>query len=377
MSPIVEVLDRLLDADELTALVGRPARAASVRVKPGTLLVVGLAEPASGRPTGWARVLWPVARDKAAKTADRARRWGLEIVERSLPGGLLLQAGGIATDPGLAPHLRRGRPRRMRRLVMRPEAVLRHNPLRRVLLRDRDAVVRVAEVADPVARPLLLRLGTMGLPVPEVLDDGGQEHVTVRRFFGDTDLLSTPCPDGSRWAGQTLAKLHAAGDAVLADPVLAALRNRRPPRPTPNVVLSALEPALGARFADTVARVAARGAVPGPPVLLHGDASADQVLVDTATGCRQLNDFDRAHPGPAALDLGSWLAVDRIEGSATGADFLAGYVDAGGILPGPDVLTTALARALLSRATAPARSADPDWRAGIAARLDDLDAVLG
>ena len=107
MSELADVLDRLLDADELGSLVGRPARAASVRAKPGTLLVLGLADPATGRPTGWARVLWPAASDKAAKTAERARRRGLEVVERSLPGGLVLQSGGIGTDPGLANPPRR------------------------------------------------------------------------------------------------------------------------------------------------------------------------------------------------------------------------------------------------------------------------------
>ena len=33
MSELADVLDRLLDADELGSLVGRPARAASVRAK--------------------------------------------------------------------------------------------------------------------------------------------------------------------------------------------------------------------------------------------------------------------------------------------------------------------------------------------------------
>lgn len=376
MSELADVLDRLLDADELGSLVGRPARAASVRAKPGALLVLGLADPATGRPTGWARVLWPAASDKAAKTAERARRRGLEVVERSLPGGLVLQSGGIGTDPGLANPLRAARPKRLRELVDRPEAVLRYNPLRRVLVRDRDAVVRVGAHPDPLRERLLGRLAALGMPVPEVLDAGGQEHVSSRRFFGDTDLARTPSDEGVRWAGAALARLHATTGDVLGDADLAAdLGRRTPPACVPTTVLRDLDPALADRLDALAARVADRG-LDGPRVLLHGDASADQVLVDTATGVRQLNDFDRAVLGPAALDLGSWLAVDRLAGVDTSAALLAGYAAGGGAVPDAATLTTALARGLLLRSTAPARLGEPDWRAGIAARLDDLDEVL-
>ena len=376
MSELADVLDRLLDADELGSLVGRPARAASVRAKPGALLVLGLADPATGRPTGWARVLWPAASDKAAKTAERARRRGLEVVERSLPGGLVLQSGGIGTDPGLANPLRAARPKRLRELVDRPEAVLRYNPLRRVLVRDRDAVVRVAADTDPVPGALVRRLGSLGLPVPAVLDDGTQPHVTARRFFGDTDLAHTPSAAGIRWAGETLARLHSTTGDVLADDDLAATLGRRtPPTTMPTAVLRHLDPGLADRLDALAARVADRR-LDGPSVLLHGDASADQVLVDTATGVRQLNDFDRSSLGPAAVDLGSWLAVDRLAGVGASGPLLAGYAAAGGLVPDDDELTTGIARGLLLRATAPARLGEPDWRGRITARLDDLEEVL-
>ena len=281
MSELADVLDRLLDADELGSLVGRPARAASVRAKPGALLVLGLADPATGRPTGWARVLWPAASDKAAKTAERARRRGLEVVERSLPGGLVLQSGGIGTDPGLANPLRAARPKRLRELVDRPEAVLRYNPLRRVLVRDRDVVVRVGAHPDPLRERLLGRLAALGVPVPDVLDAGGQEHVSSRRFFGDTDLARTPSDEGVRWAGAALARLHAPTGDVLGDADLAAdLGRRTPPACVPTTVLRDLDPALADRLDALAARVADRG-LDGPRVLLHGDASADQVLVDS------------------------------------------------------------------------------------------------
>ena len=68
------VLDRLLDAERLSGLLGRDVRAASVRAKPGALVVLGLAEATTGRPTGWVRVLWPELRVKATKVAERAAR---------------------------------------------------------------------------------------------------------------------------------------------------------------------------------------------------------------------------------------------------------------------------------------------------------------
>ncbi len=135
------------------------------------------------------------------------------------------------------------------------------------------------------------------------------------------------------------------------------------------------DPGLADRLDALAARVADRR-LDGPSVLLHGDASADQVLVDTASGTRQLNDFDRSSLGPAAIDLGSWLAVDRLAGVGASGPLLAGYAAAGGLVPDDDELTTGIARGLLLRATAPARLGEPDWRGRITARLDDLEEVL-
>lgn len=376
MNRTAPLLDRLLDEQALSLLVGRPVAVGSVRAKPGTLLVLGLVDPAARRPVGWARVLWPSARDKAEKTTLRAQRRGLRLVERGLADGLLLQAGRIDTDPGLANAVRRARPRRLRDLVLDAGTVLRHNPLRRVLVRDGEAVVRIAAAHDPLARPLLLRLAALGLPVPAVLDDGDQPLVSSRRFFGDGDLLGTPSAEGVRWAGETLARVHAATDAVLADGRVAGWLRPRRPGCVPEDTLGSLDPALGAWFDVLADRLLGRPALPGPDVVLHGDASADQVLVDTARGARQLNDFDRAALGPAALDLGSWLAVDRLAGVGLGEEFLAGYARGGGVVPDAAALTTALAHGLLSRVTAPVREGNPDWRVGVAARLDDLAEVL-
>lgn len=368
------LLDTLLDAAGLSELLGRDVVARSARVKPGAQVTLGLEDPAGGT-AGWVRVLWPALRPKAAKVAERAARRGQPLTERPL-GDLLLQSGTVGSDPALANGVRALRPRRLRDLVDRPDAVLRYNPLRRVLVRDGATVVRLAAEPDALRHRLLTRLAGVGLPVPAPLDDGSVPDVSVRPFFGDADLLRTPSPEGMAWAGRTLADLHARGTRLLDEPELAALHHR-PATADPHRLahdLARLDADLGRRTTELADALGARPAPGGAPVLLHGDASADQVLVDTATGRRLLNDFDRAAVGPAALDLGSWLAVG--DGGPLDAAFLAGYAEAGGALPSASDRVTARATGLFSRVMAPLRDADPDWRAGIAARLDRLAEVL-
>lgn len=370
------VLDRLLDAERLSGLLGRDVRAASVRAKPGALVVLGLAEATTGRPTGWVRVLWPELRVKATKVAERAARRGQELTELAL-GELHLQSGRIGTDPALASVVRDVARRRVRALVDDPAAVLRHNPLRRVLVRDGDTVVRVTAEPDALGHALLAHLAAAGLPVPARLDDGSRPQLAVRPFFGDTDLARTPTRDGMAWAGRTLARLHAEGPAVLRAPALAGLADRtaggEPLRLAAD--LARLDPDLGRRAARLAGRLAGRPALGGEPTLVHGDASADQVLLDRGTGRLQLNDFDRAGVGPAVLDLGSWLAVGPRDAGLDEA-LLDGYVDGGGLAPSASDLDTARALGLFARVMAPLREAEPTWRAGVAARLDALEEVL-
>lgn len=377
---VAELLDGLFDADALAACLDRPVRPVSARVKPDTSVVLGLVRTDSGRPSGWVRVLWPSARVKAVKAADRAGRRGHRILHRELPGGLLLQAGELAADPDVAGPLRTARPRDTAELARDPANVLRYNPLRRVLVRRKDTVVRVSADPDTLGPRLLRALDAVGLPVGVPLDRGRDPHCSVRPWFGDTDLLTTGSAEGTAWAGAVLARLHAATADVLADDDLAVALHARPVGLADAAVLAedlaALDRGLGARLARLAERLADRPALSGPPVLLHGDFSADQVLVDSAAGTRLLNDLDRAGLGAAALDLGSWLAV--ADGNPDEADaLLRGYADGAGRVPDADELTTALASGLASRALAPLRAADPDWRTGVSANLDRLEEVLG
>ena len=78
---------------------GRPVRAARLRIKPRTSLVVGLDDTA-GHPAGWLRFLWPISHNKAARTRREAGELGLETTEHEL-GELLVQTGPLPTDPKL------------------------------------------------------------------------------------------------------------------------------------------------------------------------------------------------------------------------------------------------------------------------------------
>ena len=108
---VLSVLQTVLDVDALSEMLGRPVRAARLRVKPEVSLLVGLVERDSGRTAGWAQVLWPVSASKAARVRLHAQRYGLQVLTRVMPDGLTLQSGPETADPKLARLLGRARER--------------------------------------------------------------------------------------------------------------------------------------------------------------------------------------------------------------------------------------------------------------------------
>ncbi|RLP07683.1 phosphotransferase family protein [Propionibacterium australiense] len=366
-----DVVAAVLDAGRLSELVGCRVRADHLRIKPDTSVTVSLAEPGTGRPRGWARILWPGGLSKADKTSLRAARRGLLAGWRTLPGGLVLQHGEILADPRLRRPLRRAVSRGLIR--GRPEdTALRYNPLRRLVAQDDDLVLRVRAEPDPLGAELHAFVSAH-VAVPDRVDDGQDPHLAVLRHTGDSDLGRRPDPAGSRLAGALVAALHRATD-LLPGPLLQTLSQRvvDPQRQAAAHagVLDALDQRLARRTRGLAARALAE--LPGPAVLVHGDASPDQVLT-SADGRVWLTDFDRAHLAPAAADLGSWL-MTADETSA--GEFLAGYQEAGGLVPPGPQLRTALAGAILLRAVEPLRQARTDWGRLVGERLDRLEEVL-
>ena len=178
-----QLVARVLDPGWLSEQAGRPVRAARLRIKPRTSLVVGL-DDAAGHPAGWLRFLWPISHNKAARTRREAGELGLETAEHEL-GELLAQTGPLPADPKL---LKRIAAATASGKLGRWEAsqVLRYNPLRRMVVRDGMRVVRVATSRDRGVAFDRFIAGVVETPLR--LDDGTLDGVSVHAFTGAQDL---------------------------------------------------------------------------------------------------------------------------------------------------------------------------------------------
>lgn len=387
-----EVVDRVLDEDWLSGLLGRAVRATRLRVKPDVAVIIALADTDSGLPAGWGRFLWPVSRSKAATARRRAELAGTWTREQELGGGLVVDSGPLAADPALVAHLHRAQSLRLLS-ALDPGRVLRYNPLRRLVVAESHSVVRVSSASQALARELGRCLRGL-IPLPEETGVSAwyaDAHISAGRRVGDMDLAGASGA-GPRaraaahmGAGELLAALHASTGGLspgLRDR-LATGRSDLHAQVSAHVgLLDLLAPDLAARLRRLLERLAggAEGAVvgngPGGPtgadqaVLTHGDASPDQVLMDSASGRLWLTDFERACLGPAADDLGSYLAECALP---AGNLMLAGYERAGGALPRGGELGRAVTRSRLLRLVDPLRRADPLWREAIGASLSRLE----
>ena len=374
-------LEAVLDQEWLSNLTGRPVRAARLRIKPDVSLAVGLEDAATGRPAGWARLLWPVARAKADRAARRARERGLRTVRRELDGGLVLHAGRLASDPALMEHLGRAA---AGGLIADPDGarVLRHNPLRRLVVRTGAGVVRITSAPQDDELRLRDFIGARvpGAPIPAAAPGfaapGPPTHISALRFVGDADLARVALPGAAlaaatAAAGAALAALHASTRRLPAD-LAARLPGRGAERRRAGAVhasvLRALDPALAARVRALDERLPA--APPAPRVLSHGDFTPDQVLVHLDDGAVWITDFERSRLAPAATDLGSYLAVVD---DATGRALLDGYADAGGRVPDEADLAAGVLGARLARLAEPLRHADARWRERIGREVEELE----
>lgn len=360
-----------LDPARVAELVGADVRVTRLRHKPGEYTVAALADGAG--PTGWLR-LTP-HRDRVERDAERARRTGRQIRVVEAGDGLVLAHGDLWTDPRLGRVLSRAAD------LVDASVVVRHNPLRRLVLRRGTTQIRVTTKPQPD----VLRV------VPALAEDGltaaprGRASGRVTRWEwvpGESlDALAgrgdiAPRRAGEM-AGELLARLHAL-------PVPPGAHARLPQRDAWDDGglratargLADVDEALGERAAGLLAELPAMPV--GAPVLLHGDWSSDQLVVGEL-GARMI-DLDRAGSGPAVRDLASYVAVEALhagepDGSAV-AGLRSGYEAGGGRWPADDDLRSASAAALLSRAKEPLRRAEPTWRDGVGRTLDLAEELL-
>lgn len=337
----------VLDPGRLSELLGRPARATRLRLKPGfsTLAAVAYADGDAG----WIRVATERHRAKIVKAVERARRF-CATVEVGEAEGLLVAHGGLASEPGLA-----------KAVASVPQDcslddVLRHNPGRRLVARTEvggNATVLRLHAAKGEASQLADRaalVASRGVRTPTAARRS--RYVSLWPWVGETDLLrlESDREHPATLAGAQLARLHSLdlpGPTLdLAGELTALARD-----------LAVLDPELGARAATAVEALDLRA---GDDVTIHGDWSADQVAVGDDVW---LLDLDRLGRGPAGFDLGSFHAVELLAGREPVTEaMLAGH---GGSSDWQRWVAPALALRLME----PLRAARPDWREAIAARL--------
>ncbi|MCX6497267.1 MAG: aminoglycoside phosphotransferase family protein [Arthrobacter sp.] len=387
----------VLDDDLLSEALGEAVRITRVRYKPGTSALVAFRRTLDGNE----EYCWALTTRGNIKLDGRARkseRRGGAL--RLLPAApahtdAVIAVGGIEDDWALGDNLRwlagpgleelGAVPRPGPGLLSSGATVLRYKPERRVVLLEQSQATPI--VIKTAARPAAenahrfrQRLRHYGVPVLPMLGGADcREHGTsATPLWGDHDLAAGDDPVSARRAGEALARLHsipaaeggglAAGSGPLVERQLAVTC----------AMVTALVPALevrAARVADRIRRsLEDADDDAGPAVVVHGDFSADQVLVSGSEV--RLIDFDRARAGVPEADLGSFAAVEemsRWRGNAAGrprsASLLEGYVLAGGrFVPGATDAWAALR--LFAGSVDPFRDRSPDWAADMSRHLD-------
>ena len=433
-----QLVARVLDPGWLSEQAGRPVRAARLRIKPRTSLVVGLDDTA-GHPAGWLRILWPISHNKAARTRREAGELGLETTEHEL-GELLAQTGPLPADPKL---LKRIAAATASGKLGRWEAsqVLRYNPLRRVVVRDGMRVVRVATSRDRGVAFDRFIAGVVETPLR--LDDGTLDGVSVHAFTGAQDLAgllagnppSRPSDesrlsraasdsDGSwlsraasdsdgSWLSRAASDSDGSWLSRAASEASGPCRNhpatdRDPTQSTPDPIRAAgamLARLHAAGVPDDLARsLALRAPDPVAQGLAHA-ALLDELAPGLAERMRRVvARFPGAASAIPVLSHGD-LSPDQVLTTRTGDRvwltdfdraclapravdlgsfiavldddaFLDGYRDGGGQLPPGDQLRRAVAASLILRAADPLRRASRAWEQEISANLDRIMEVL-
>lgn len=390
-------LAAVLDDDRLSELLGGPARITRVRYKPRTSVLVAFCRTRGGQEDyGWA--LTTAGNTQLAGRARKSERrgGGVQLLRPALADAdAVIAVGGVDDDWALLDNLRwlrnqglellgaglpseRGFPGGSARVV-------RYKPERRVVLVEQTPgspiVVKTAARAVPeTAGRFHQRLLEHGVPVLRLLGDADtwQHGTTASPLWGDRDLSASDNPEAARAAGEALARLHSlptegdagpAGSEALVERQMAATC----------AMVAALLPDLEAAAAAAAARIRQRLDAVGAwrtPVRIHGDFSADQVLVSGSEV--RLIDFDRAHNAAAEADLGSFAAVAEMSrwrdhpNASVGPEtrhLIDGYVQAGGRFNAAAVDFWAALR-MFAGCVDPFRDRAADWATDMSRHID-------
>jgi hypothetical protein len=388
IDPALPALGIFFDPDRLSELFSRPLYTDRLRHKRGVSAVARLRRPGTGALEAdpaprWLAAYAPEHAPKLDRTLARAAAQGYDVELIELGDGHTLVAGPIGVDMKLHRTLRPfagSEP-----LTFPPGAVLNYNPHRRVVFRlgiGSAPLVCKAGQADATEAAFLDGLAARGVPVlqrVEPHDAPAADGLRYYPWFGSGDLQQASRshdPDVDRWAlaaGAALASLHAQPPQVARPPAHGPLRKLQGLLERNASLLPAERARLTAIHATLVRRLGDGSA----PVPVHGDFSADQVLVGPEGVL--LADFDRSTTAPPGLDVGAFVAVDLLHKPSSGRPlrelFLAGYEEAGGRISEGTVLTWTAAH-LLDRLNEPFRACSPRWREEMGDRLDLLEGLL-
>lgn len=406
-------LPYLLDNARLSSLLGETVRVTRVRYKPRTSLLVAFRRIRNGAfDYGWAMTRTRTGNAKLLRRELTSRSRGGDIrVLRPDPrqDDNLVAVGGVEDDWVLYGNLlwlrehgmeRLGLPQQPGALLAGAGSVLRYKPERRLVLfvQNSGAPVVIKAAATPAGAEqeadFLERLNLHGVPhLPQLGDAECLQHgISACAAWGGGDLAGLDDDSGAVSAGEALARLHGIplggfppGPDVWRDEIAAQLGATRS---MVAQLLPALEEPARRVEAELRTRLLTDGAA-SRYVLVHGDFSADQVLVGGSEV--RLIDFDRARTGVAEADLGSFAAAEEAvhaggAGSGSGAGG-SGAGGSGGAAGGPKTarLSEGYARAggrfteagvdawtafrLFNSSVDPFRDRSPEWAADMSWHL--------
>lgn len=389
LDPGLRALDLFFDPDALSSLFNRPVQTSHLRWKRGTSAVARLHDNDGVR---WVAMYSTEASKKLEKTFRHALTLNLGLERFALDVGVMA-SGPIALDPRL---YRAFRPfRRHGLMVPPPDArVLKYNPFRRVVFEafgenGLRVVVRASAAKSSMTPSMLGGLAKDGVPVLVPLDPAllptrlpTGSHLQYLPWYGSGDLGTVPLAvveSASRGAGSALALLHR------QSPVHETEAWRAPAERLRSLVRENAElmPENRNRLHRVQKELEGLLRRPGRATVIHGDFSADQVLVD-GTEVR-LIDLERCTYGAGASDLGSFAAVEALGVNEVDrrsildlprtAGLLNGYGTGPATVNESEVLAWS-AFYLLNRLREPFRACARDWRGQMCNRLTMIEEVL-
>ncbi|WP_176237561.1 phosphotransferase family protein [Palleronia marisminoris] len=357
----------LLDPADLIGRAGLgDLRATYIRYKPGTSCVIGLIPP-DGALGALAAMTYPPVR--YAEVRARAK-WQLGPEPVHYLDDICTALVPLRHDRKVVAARRLGSAEQRQdylrdlRLDGATLELLRYKPGRRLVLRaelpsGQAAVVKAYEKSGFASALAGARHADRyaGAGLLSVDDD---RYAIASRWVVGTPLDPARSPaDAFRAAGRELARLHMAAPCLGS--VLPAAKIGPPAAAHLLRHVSGAMSALAAAVAEELRCFAPT------PCIIHGDFSADQVVIQD--GQATVIDWDRMAIGDPARDLGTFQArldLDLIRGTVgtetagiAAVAFLQGYAELRGSVP--DGLSSHRAAALLALATEGFRDRRPDW----------------